>query len=101
MFFDSCAHALGCYHALRVCRVQKKGRELFAAEARSHIACAKRAHDDATDLFQSLIANQVAVCVVDLLEVVKVHHQDAEGARFGFGSRGLAPEFGEEGFTRQ
>jgi hypothetical protein len=43
----------------------------------------------------------VAVAVVDLLEVVDVHHQDAERARLGLGPRGLAAQLREERLARE
>ncbi len=45
--------------------------------------------------------DEVAVAVVDGLEMVEVHHQHTERTPFRFSPRGLALQFGEEGLAGQ
>ncbi len=55
--------------------------ELLAAVAREHLVAPDALLDDARDLLEHVVAGEVAVHVVDLLEVVDVEHQEAQVAR--------------------
>ena len=55
-------------------------RELLAADAADDVASsADRRAKDVRDLVEELVADTVAVDVVDLLEVVEVEHHDGDG----------------------
>src|SRR6185437_15447694 len=62
-------------------RLRQDDRELLAAVPREHLVAADPLLDDARDLLEDVVARQVAVDVVDLLEVVDVQQQEAEVAR--------------------
>ena len=70
--------------------------ELVAAVAGGRVDAPDAGRDDVADAAQDAVAVEVAVPVVDGLELVEVHHQQAEPAR-GAGAPGdLALEGGEE-----
>ena len=52
--------------------------ELLAAVAREHLVAADALLDEARHLLEDVVAGEVAVDVVDLLEVVDVEHEEAE-----------------------
>ena len=71
--------------------------EFFAAVAAEQIRGADGAAEDRGDVHQDLVADQVAVGVVDPLEVIEVEHQEAERLAMPFGEGDRVLEFGHEG----
>ena len=62
-------------------RLRQDDRELLAAVAREDLVAADALLDDARELLQHEVAREVAVDVVDLLEVVDVEHDERQIAR--------------------
>ena len=61
-------------------RLREDDGELLAAVAREDLVAPDALLDDARHLLEDVVAREVAVDVVDLLEVVDVEHQEAEVA---------------------
>ena len=62
-------------------RLRQHDGELLAAVAREHLVATDARLDDARELLQHEVAGEVAVDVVDLLEVVDVEHDERQVAR--------------------
>ncbi len=70
-------------------RPGQEDQELLATVADQHVALADDAPADPRDGAQDTVADEVAVCVVDGLEVVDVEHEDAERTLGADGPREL------------
>ena len=87
---DRGAAALGGAHRPReVCAGQDE-RELVAADAAGELAAARDAAQARADLREHLVAGDVAVRVVQLLEPVEVHDRDGERRALAIRARDLA-----------
>ncbi|MNV74987.1 hypothetical protein D3C71_1682470 [compost metagenome] len=60
--------------------IAQHGDELFAAEAGEQITRPQALLQTLGGMLQAGVAGQMAILVVDLLEMVEVHHQDGRGA---------------------
>ena len=84
------SHAFCGNQSLRVISVEQESRELLTAEARSYVASSQRFSYYSSGLLKRRAADQMAISVVNLFEVVQIHHQDAERARLSLGPRSLS-----------
>lgn len=93
---DHCADSFRRDHCLRKLGIEQKRGKFLAAETCRRIAASHYADDARADLLESSAAGEVAVFVIDVLEMVHVHHQDAEPAVLCLCPAGLAAKLGKE-----
>ena len=82
---DVPAQALSGCHAFLGGGAGQRDNKLLSAVATHRVALAKEGAERVGDGFDRFVANQMAVSVVDLLEVVDVHHDGTERQAAGFG----------------
>ena len=70
-------------------RINPTGRKLLAAETAGHVAIAQAGLRHRHEMAQRAVAELVAPAVVDLLEVIHVHHQHRDGAQHLVVMRGM------------
>ena len=85
----ACSTRAATFSASSHGRLRQHDRELVAAEARAGVADAHLRVDAVRHLAQHRVAGQVAVLVVDALEVIDVDHQAGEGLVGALGARQL------------
>src|SRR5258706_9682265 len=98
---DSRTHALSGDYALLVIGTEQKGGKLFAAEPGPYTTGTQRLPDHCADLFQSVAAHQMPIGVVHFLEIIYVHHQDAERHCLGLSAGSFATQLGKKRFAGQ
>ncbi len=77
---DHLAHLLGHRDGAVLVGIGQQQDELLAAEARDRIDLAQVAPQDLSDAFQDLVAFDVEVGIVVLLEVIDIEHHHGEFA---------------------
>lgn len=87
----------GCDHRLRKIGVQEEGGKFFSAESRGSVAASHNTYNAGANLLKCTAACQMAVIVIHVLEMVHVHHQNAETAVLCFCACRFATQFGKEG----
>ncbi len=73
------ANPLGRAHGVAAARAGQDHGELLAADARDHVHLADHVGQDLGRLAEHLVTGRVAMAVVELLEVVDVDQEQAEG----------------------
>ena len=84
---------------VRIVRTRHHGHELVAAGSGEQVAAAQDSRHGSCDTDEDLVADVVSLGVVDGLEVVDVHHQDAHRvqAPVSFQEEGETPAIGHPG----
>src|SRR5687768_4620212 len=95
--FDPRPYSFRRDKCLRHICVEQKRSELLAAEPGGRVAASHDTDDQSAVLFEGLASREMAVRVIHVLEMIDVHHQDAERTVLGFSPRGLPSELGKEG----
>src|SRR5207245_4514027 len=92
LVLDDRTNVLGHPHPARGARPGKDERELVAAPAPGDVALADRRPERVRDPAQRLVAEEVAVAVVDVLEAVEIAECDADLAAEAADPRQLEAE---------